>query len=535
MDQNNENQAAPGDNEMISIPEAVSAIVDQMVGDTDVIPGEEKIPGSDFELEQDYFDPAKQDEKLWQARTSLNNDTLCGAIETIIFMSDRPVPLLKIKKMIDEDMPLHVIHQAIQRLQSEYENSHHGLRLQEVAEGFQFRTKATYSKYVQDLFKVNALVLTPSALEVLTIIAYKQPVSKTEIDKIRGVDSAHLVRALMDKRLVKIVGRSEEVGRPTVFATTQEFLEVFNLSNIQELPPEHELKDIAYSSDVGKISDIRQICSEGDKARFVFDELSELDALTEAIKGIASETDFTRTLGQEEKRRIEAVEKGLNPEALTSGENVVLAKPKTAFEILEEYIERQKIVDQNKKAVSSGPVGVVDEPKIIEDLMAGPFNVPGEVEEEFEMIDLETGLPISSMAASEGQSESEGNQGQNEVEELIANEDSVFLDEHLVIEKAGDDIDQPVELFKESEIIEDLEKAFSNFGNGSKVLAEEAEFNINEAENFFNDSNKRLDQITERILAQGQNLDIDLEFLKEQEGSDSRKEDISDEEDEDKA
>ena len=106
------------------------------------------------------------DELLWQARTGLNPDTLCGAIETIIFMSDKPVSIQKIKALIDEDMPLKIIHVALQRLQAEYEEKHHGLRLLEVAEGYQYRTKATYSKYVQDIFKINSLVLSPTALEV---------------------------------------------------------------------------------------------------------------------------------------------------------------------------------------------------------------------------------------------------------------------------------------------------------------------------------------------------------------------------------
>ncbi|MEK6625522.1 MAG: SMC-Scp complex subunit ScpB, partial [Bdellovibrionota bacterium] len=207
-------------------------------------------------------------------------------------------------------MPLNVLHEALLKLQAGYEATHHGLRLQEVAEGYQFRTKATYSKYVQDLFKVNALVLTPSVLEVLAIIAYKQPVSKPEIDKIRGVDSAHLIRTLMEKHLVKIVGRSEDLGHPSLYGTTHEFLEVFNLSTLESLPPEHELTDLAKSSDVGKIADIRQICSGGDKKRFVFDELAELDQLSESIKNIVSETDFTRNLASEEKKRIA----GQNPE-----------------------------------------------------------------------------------------------------------------------------------------------------------------------------------------------------------------------------
>lgn len=421
-----------------------------------------------FDLTSEFFDPAKQEEQLWQARTGLNYDTLCAAIETIIFMSDRPVPLLKIKKMLDEDMPLHVLHNSILKLQTEYEAHHHGLRLQEVAEGYQFRTKATYSKYVQDLFKVNALVLTPSVLEVLAIIAYKQPVSKPEIDKIRGVDSAHLVRTLMEKHLVKIVGRSEDVGHPSLYGTTQEFLEVFNLSNLESLPPEHELNDLAKSSDVGKISDIRQICSEGDKKRFVFDELAELDQLSDSIKNIVSETDFTRNLISEEKKRVD-------------GQN---AEVKTAFEILEEYIEKQRIIEQNRKSLSSESLSLADGPKVVNDLTAGPFNAPLAVEDDFQMIDLDTGLPIEN--------------GQTDKEEML------FKNE-------------------EKDLADALDRAFFEL-TGEKLPAnDEADFNLVEAQHFFDETEEKIDAVTAEVVEKAKSLDLDLEFLKNtpQEGPES--------------
>ncbi|MBT7668266.1 MAG: hypothetical protein HN623_01710, partial [Bdellovibrionales bacterium] len=119
---------------------------------------------ADFVLPPEFgiLSSDEQEEKLWQARAGLNMETLCGAIETVIFMSERPIPLTKIKNLIDEELPLRAIHQAISRLQQEYESSHHGLRLMEIAEGYQFRTKVRFSRFVQDLYKVNSLVLTPA-------------------------------------------------------------------------------------------------------------------------------------------------------------------------------------------------------------------------------------------------------------------------------------------------------------------------------------------------------------------------------------
>ena len=145
-------------------------------------------------------------ENIWKEETGLDEETLCGAVETVVFMSDKPVAIKKIKKLIHEEIPLKLLYEAISKLQKDYETKRHGIRLVEVAEGFQFRTKPIYSKFVQDLFKIQGLQLTQSALEVLAIVAYRQPVTKFDVEKIRGVDSSHLIRTLIDKRLVKISG-----------------------------------------------------------------------------------------------------------------------------------------------------------------------------------------------------------------------------------------------------------------------------------------------------------------------------------------
>ncbi len=333
-------------------------------------------------LEEPEVLDEEQEDKLWQARTGLNFETLCGAIETIIFMSDKPVALAKIRNLIDEDLPLRVVHGSLERLQNEYELKHHGIRLQEVAEGYQFRTKATYSKYVQDLFKVNSLVLSPTALEVLAIIAYKQPVSKIEVEKIRGVDSSHIVRGLMDKRLVRVTGRSNEVGRPVLYGTTTEFLEVFNLSNLDQLPPEHELEEMS-QQEIGKISDIKTIVHHGEKNKFSFDEIDELDALSEKIKSIDSDTNFTRSLKLEERKR-------------KSEEGEVI---KSAFDLLEEHLDNRLVSNANEDSLASEIFTAITDPQVIKDLTAGPFNMPELIDEEeeddFQMIDLDTGEVIT--------------------------------------------------------------------------------------------------------------------------------------------
>jgi len=430
------------------------------------------------------------DEILWQARTGLNPDSLCGAIETIIFMSDRPVAIQKIKALIDPEMPLKVIHEALQRLQFEYEQKHHGLRLLEVAEGYQYRTKATYSKYVQDIFKINSLVLSPTALEVLAIIAYKQPCSKVEVDKIRGVDSGHIVRALMDKRLVKVTGRSDELGRPVLYGTTPEFLEVFNLADLSSLPPEHELDEMSRSSSVGKIADIKNLVNEGDKARFKFDEIEELDMLSESIKNISSETDFTASLKVEEKKRIS--ENG--------------ADIKSAFDLLEEFVNKRLITEQNKQAIESLLTTNVIDPKIIDDLEAGPFNVPelDPEEEEFEMIDLDTGLPISFDDA-----ENFDEEGGIELDEDGNYDSGLNEDEFDIIV----DLDFDKEESEEEALSKALDAAFSNLsGESLESRLSDEEFAFG---GVLEEKSQELDDLTTGMIEKAQDLDLDLSFLKD--------------------
>lgn len=436
-------------------------------------------PQEHLKLELDYMDEKQQEDKLWKARTGLNDDTICGAIETILFMSDKPISLMKVKALIDEDMPLRVIHESITRLQKEYELKHHGIRLQEVANGYQFRTKATYAKYVQDIFKVSELVLSPTALEVLAIIAYKQPVSKVEVEKIRGVDSSHIVRALMDKRLVKVTGRSEEVGKPVLYGTTEEFLEVFNLANLDQMPPEHELKEMATAS-VGKITDIKTLVNADLESLFNNEELNELDLLSDSIKSIESDTEFIKSIKTEEKKRF-------------SGENHTI---KTAFDLLEEYLDKTIVSNANKVSVESELFSGVLDPKVIRDLLSGPFNIPEEIEEdeEFQMIDLDTGEVIV-------------NDYDNDDEIELQMEDDLDVSFELsdLDETNNEIISLDADEDEATQLAKALDDAFSKLMGGNSLL--NSDFNEEEISD-------ELDSKTDRMIDEARDLDIDLSFLK---------------------
>ena len=403
----------------------------------------------DFSFEVSHFDEKEQEDMFWMARTGLNADTLCGAIETIIFMSDRPISIQKVKAQIDSELPLRVVHESLVKLQAGYEEKFHGIRLVEVAEGYQFRTKATYSKFVQNLFKLNSLVLSPTALEVLAIIAYKQPVSKNDVEKIRGVDSSHIIRALMDKRLVKMAGRSEELGRPSLFATTEEFLEVFNLADISGLPPEYELEEMATKNTIGTIADIKSVVFRSDSKKFSQDEFEELDLLSANIQQIASDTNFTSLLKSEEKKK-------------SDGESNIR---KSAFDILEDFVNRDSSLKQNMLAMNSETLMNVIEPKVVDLNQEGViFNAPEEVDEEFEAL----------RAA--------------EIAELEAADAKTLEMEALELEKA-------------------LDLAFEQL-TGDKLDAGEMDFQVDGEIN-------NLDLSVDLAIMKGKDFDLDLSFLNE--------------------
>jgi segregation and condensation protein B len=169
---------------------------------------------------------------------------------------------------------------------------------------------------------------------------------------------------------VKIAGRSEEVGRPSLFATTEEFLEVFNLPDLSALPPEYELEEMATKNTIGTIADIKSVVFRGEAKKFNLDEFEELEKLSEDIQHIASETNFTMLLKSEEKKK-------------TDGEVVVR---KSAFDILEEFVIKDASMKQNMLATHSETLMNVVEAKIVDLTQEGViFNAP-EIDEEFEAL-----------------------------------------------------------------------------------------------------------------------------------------------------
>jgi len=166
---------------------------------------------------------------------------LKARIEAVLFSSDEPLRIERLQSIFEVDTSL--LKEALQELMVDYTQAGRGVMLQEIAGGFQIRTRSEYAPWIVKLNRTRTTRLSKAATETLAIIAYRQPVTRAEIEYLRGVDSGGIVRTLMDRQLVKIVGKKDVPGRPLLYGTSRHFLEFFSLKDLSELPNLHEFSD----------------------------------------------------------------------------------------------------------------------------------------------------------------------------------------------------------------------------------------------------------------------------------------------------
>jgi len=162
-------------------------------------------------------------------------------LEGLFFVSDSPIRLETLIEIFPESNKESIL-KGIRQIQEEYEDHSKGIELTEIAGGYQFRTKPRWAGWINRLKKTKTVKLSQASLETLAIIAYRQPIIRSQIEQIRGVDSGWILRTLMEKGLIKMTGRKELPGRPIVYGTTQTFLELFGLSKLSDLPTIKEIQ-----------------------------------------------------------------------------------------------------------------------------------------------------------------------------------------------------------------------------------------------------------------------------------------------------
>jgi len=167
-------------------------------------------------------------------------------IESLLFVAEEPLTVDKIKRITNQ-AETKDIKDALAALADEYEARQGGFYLDEVAGGYQIRTRPEYNEWIRKLVQPRPLRLSKAALETLVIIAYKQPIIRSDVEHLRGVDCGGVLRVLLERKLIRVLGRREIAGRPLIYATTKHFLEVFDLKDLKDLPTPKEIEELGAS------------------------------------------------------------------------------------------------------------------------------------------------------------------------------------------------------------------------------------------------------------------------------------------------
>jgi len=177
--------------------------------------------------------------------------------EALILASPEPIPLTRLAKLIPRCTPARA-RALVDSLNADYAKHQRAFQICEVAGGIQLRTHSEFSSYLQQLQKTRPLRLSGAALETLSIVAYRQPATRAEVEHVRGVDAGPILRGLLEKKLVKIVGHREVPGRPMLYATTKRFLEVFGLADLEDLPTLRDVEELVEKDAADTASDAPQ-------------------------------------------------------------------------------------------------------------------------------------------------------------------------------------------------------------------------------------------------------------------------------------
>ncbi len=174
-------------------------------------------------------------------------ENIKSIIESLLFISEEPLSVERIQKVL-ETVERGQVRAALASLAEDYEIRQSGMLLREVAGGYQLRTRPANAEWIKRLIQPHPVRLSKASLETLAIVAYKQPLIRSDIEHIRGVDCGGVLRMLLERKLVRVLGRKEIPGRPLIYATTKFFLELFDLKDLKDLPTLKEIEALGDST-----------------------------------------------------------------------------------------------------------------------------------------------------------------------------------------------------------------------------------------------------------------------------------------------
>lgn len=164
-------------------------------------------------------------------------------LESLLFSTETPMRLEKLNEIFPDTL-LKDLREIMSELKEEYDSLNRSFAIREVANGFQFYTKTEYSPWIKKFKKIRPARLSPATLETMAIIAYKQPITRAEIEDVRGVDAGGILRALLEKSLIKIIGKKDVPGKPLIYSTTPKFLTMFGLKGLKDLPTLEDISQV---------------------------------------------------------------------------------------------------------------------------------------------------------------------------------------------------------------------------------------------------------------------------------------------------
>lgn len=286
-------------------------------------------------------------------------------VESILFASDRPVSLASIREVFKgTNIKKDRIRRILDNLAVEYAGGRRGVSLEEVTGGYQLRTKIDNMNFLKQTVKAKPFKLSGPALETLAIVAYKQPVVKNEIDQIRGVESGHLLRALMEKGLCNFEGKAENLpGKPMQYGTTRRFLEIFGLRNIKELPTLSQIDELLPEG-IGDeeeakptLSMVTDSMSEDVKSVSYSEGEEELGKIENELSSITTSSEFFEQEKIRQKQKRDAEKAQDIRDALTMGEAVSTRDKNWLLKYEESLLAPPQIagnLDQSENSIELG-------------------------------------------------------------------------------------------------------------------------------------------------------------------------------------
>lgn len=255
----------------------------------------------------------------------MDNDALKSVIESLIFVSEEPMSVDFMTIVLEEaGINKREIADALEEIKNDYNLSpQRGIQIVEVAGGYQFRTKPFCADWIKKLNVPRPVRLSQPAMETLSIIAYRQPTLRSEIENIRGVDSGGVLKTLLERGLIRIIGKSDEPGRPLVYATTTAFLEMFGLNNLKELPTLKEIEGLEVAEKVGDLGRAEVGAeAKGEGVGEVIEEYREgLAAYEPDPEKVAEDSKAIRSL-EDSMKKLRRIEKEVFPKPVEQIEAV---------------------------------------------------------------------------------------------------------------------------------------------------------------------------------------------------------------------